>query len=235
MKKAKSLSALVILAALVMFLFTYLSATVNTLAPGAPGFTPVRDDEAARRFAPALVSNDAFGFPLTCLYRAARDGAGNLHIAYHPVWEYERNDTGGLMPFLSRTIYTGGLRIQRIMFGKGDVEVIAVTVDPRGVITSVEYERPKNYDPSGFGVEHEQVSLKGPLAQVPVFRVASWNHLFERAEGASISPQGGERAWKCAPGYFTDELWQEYTMVRIEETRMKKSRAHFDWERDSAK
>ncbi len=195
----------------------------------------MKDAAAAAKHAPVLISNDTFGFPIKCLYRAARDEAGNLHIAYHPVWEYERNESGGLMPTLSRLIYTGGLRIQRIMFGKGDVEVITATIDPRGKIIGIAYERPRDYNPSTFTVKHEKVKLERNFNTMPPFRVSSWNHLFELAEGPASTPAAGEKLWRCSPEYFTDDLWQEYTMVRLAETRLQKSRAHHPWERISAK
>ncbi|MBP7586289.1 MAG: hypothetical protein KBA61_19765 [Spirochaetes bacterium] len=234
MKKYIRIATLIL--SLVMFgaIYLYLTATVNMLSTEAPGFTPLRDDAAAVRYAPTLISNDAYGFPLKCYYRAARDAAGNVHIAYHPVWERERNDAGGLMPFLSRMLYTGGLGIQRIMFGKGDVEVIAVRGDPRGKLAWIHYERPKEYNPSTFTVKHEKVALEGAFPETPAFRVASWNHLFEKAGVADTAPRAGERAWKCEPEYFTGALWDEYTMFRARETRLRKNRAHFEWERMSA-
>jgi hypothetical protein len=211
----------------------FLNRTVKVLEPHAPGFTALRNDDAARRFAPSFFSSDEFGFPVKCYYRAARDAEGNLHFAYHPVWEYERNDAGGLMPFLSRILYTGGLRIQRIMFGKGDVELISVTVNPAGKIIGFEYERPKDYNPSTFTVAHQTVRLKKEFARLPVLRVASWNHLFEFADDAP-SGQYGARNWRCQPEYFSEELWNEYTMVRLKETPLRKSRAHLPWERMTA-
>ncbi len=207
----------------------YLNATVHVLEAQAAGFIPVRDDHSARRFAPTLLSNHDFGFPHACYYRAARDREGNLHLAYHPVWEYERNNAGGLMPFLSRIFYTGGLSIQRFMFGKGDVEVISAIISPEGKIIALEYESPKNYNPSTFIVEHETRKLQKTLDRLPRFRVASWNHLFEIADDESNAT-----SWTCNPEYFTDRLWNEYTMVRLKETRIQKSRAHKPWERVSA-
>lgn len=235
MKPTVRIAAAILILALIFFIAAYLTESVNVLDPGAPGFTPVKDDGAAGIYAPSLLSNDTFGFPRKCYYRAARDASGNLHIAYHPVWEYERNDSGGIMPLLSRMFYTGGLKIQRIMFGMGDVEVIALTLDRKGTGTELRYERPKNYNPATFTVGHEKVVLRGPFATMPAFRVSSWNHLFEKADGADAAPRSGERAWRCTPEYFTDALWEEYTMVRLKETRLRKSRAHFEWERTSAK
>lgn len=219
---------------LVVLLAIFLNATVNVLEERVTGFTPVRDDEAARRFAPGFISNDDFGFPHACWYRAARDKKGNLHLAYHPVWEYERNNAGGLMPFLSRILYTGGLSIQRFMFGKGDVEVISAIISPEGKIIALEYERPKNYNPSTFIVEHETQKIEKTIEHMPTFRVASWNHLFEIAT-EDTHKKTGERTWHCNPEYFTDDLWNEYTMVRLKETRLRKSRAHLPWERVGVK
>ncbi len=234
MKPVKKIALLTLLPVLAIAAIAFFSSTVRVLESAAPGFTPVKDDAIAARYAPVLLSNATFGFPLKCYYRAARDGDGSLHVAYHPVWERERNDSGGLMPFLSRALYTGGLRIQRFMFGKGDVEMIAVRVDRRGKVVSIRYERPKDYSPYTFTVKHENVAFDGIFQETPAFRVASWNHLFEKADGADAAPRAGERAWKCGPEYFTDSLWDEYTMFRARETRLRKSRAHFEWERISA-
>ncbi len=220
---------------LIGFLAPYLNTTVNMLEETIPGFTPARDDDAARRFAPSLISNDDFGFPHACLYRAARDGKGNLHLAYHPVWEYERNNAGGLMPFLSRILYTGGLSIQRFMFGKGDVEVISAIISSQGKIISIEFERPKDYNPATFTVAHQTVRLQETFNQMPVFRVSSWNHLFEIEQGDGNAAKENEKLWRCNPEYFTEDLWNQYTMVRLKETRLRKSRAHLPWERAAVK
>lgn len=220
---------------LIAILAAYLNTTVHELEEGVGDYTPLRDDDAARRFAPALSSNDDFGFPVKCYYRAARDRDGNLHLAYHPVWTHERNNSGGFMPFLSRILYTGGLSIQRFMFGRGDVEVLSMTINPAGKIIGIEYERPKNYNPATFTVAHETVRLRKEFIHPPVFAVVSWNHLFEIDRENTASQNSEKKLWRCNPEYFTDELWNEYTMVRLKETRLRKSRAHLPWERVSAK
>lgn len=235
MKVTRTYLILSLFIILLAILIIYLNSTVNVLIAGNAGFTPVRDDDTARRFAPSLISNDDFGFPHACYYRAARDTNGNLHLAYHPVWEYERNDSRGLMPFLSRILYTGGLSIQRFMFGKGDVEVISAIISPEGKIIALEYERPKNYNPSTFIVEHETRKVQKTFERMPVFKVASWNHLFEIVSEKNTTVKSEERIWRCNPEYFTEDLWNEYTMVRFKETRLRKSRAHLAWERISAK
>jgi hypothetical protein len=96
------------------------------------GWTPVRDDELALAHLPGLHSPDAFGEPVAALYRAARAADGGLFIGYHFVWEREENPAPGLGPALSRIIYTGGLSLQRLMFGKGDVELVVVELGPDG-------------------------------------------------------------------------------------------------------
>ncbi|MCX7679390.1 MAG: hypothetical protein N2316_09230 [Spirochaetes bacterium] len=212
----------------------YVNTTVRVLEENIPGFTSIRDDELARQFAPTLISNSNFGFPHACYYRAARDSDGNIHLAYHPVWEYERNESSGIMPFLSRILYTGGLSIQRIMFGKGDVEVISAIISPKGQIIGIQYERPKDYNPATFTVAHQIVKLTKTFPRMPLFRVASWNHLFEIETDEKKPLPKNSKLWKCEPEYFTEELWNEYTMVRFKETRLRKSRAHLPWERIGA-
>lgn len=222
---------LLFLAMAFFFTLIYLNTTVKVLEEKVADFTPIRDDAIARRFAPTLISNSDFGLPIACYYRAARDIQGNVHIAYHPVWEYERNSARGIMPFLSRIIYTGGISLQRIMFGKGDVEMISVIVSPKGNLVGIQYEKPKNYNPSTFTVEHQKVMIKKNFTQMPAFRVASWNHLFEIEPSLHPSLKTHEKMWKCNPIYFTNELWNEYTMVQLKETRLRRSRAHMPWER----
>jgi len=166
------------------------------------------------------------------LYRASRDENGNTHIAYHPVWEHETNPAPGLMPLLSRMLYTGGLRIQRTMFGKGDVEVVGFVIDPKGTIVKIDYETAKDYDPKKFGVTHSDVSVKGKFFPPVAFRVVSWNHLFDLLKPGSGGPGPDEADVKPAPSYFTRQLWEEYGMFKRRETRLKKNRAHYLYERE---
>jgi hypothetical protein len=223
------------------------------------GYTALRDDALARRYCPVFETSPDFGPIVAIYYRAARDGAGKLHVAYHPVWERETNNSSGLGPFLSRTIYTGGLSLQRAMFGKGDVESIGVTIDREGEIAGLEYEMAKDYDPSAFSVKHLPVKEEGRVGLPLRFRIVSWNHLFSRlgndAAAAALAGIAGTGAGRepetyevFAPagievpdagsvpfGYFTEKLWSEYAMWKNPETILRKDRSHFVWERGTAR
>lgn len=208
---------------------------------GAPpaGYLPFRDDALAARYRPVFDCPEAYGPILAVYYRAAREagaarsaGDGLIHIAYHPVWARERNGAPGLKPFLSRALYTGGLSLQRAMFGKGDVESVALTIDPAsGSVLEIRYETARAYSPSDFSVSHEMVVESHPPAGRPLFSVVSWNHLF-RLEGAAGEARA--EAERAPLGYFSERLWRGYEMWKNPETLLRKNRAHFVWERASA-
>ena len=200
-------------------------------AATAPGFEPLRDDALAARFAPVVVSG-AFERPVRLLYRAARDAAGRIRIVYHFVWEYERNSGPGFGPFMSRWIYTGGLGLQGIMFGKGDIETVSLVIGRGGAVEELAYETAENYDPRDFGVRHRTVRVRAPEALPGALRVMSWNHLFEPLVTESEGASGSRAKLRCE--YFTEALWKEYTMFKPVETFFRRSRAHEPFERVAA-
>jgi len=203
---------------------------------GSPpeGYAPFRDDALAARYRPVFDCPEAYGPILAVYYRAARETGvaretGLIHIAYHPVWARERNGAAGLKPFLSRALYTGGLSLQRAMFGKGDVESVALTIDPAsGSVLEIRYETARAYSPGDFSVSHENIVESHPEAGRPLFAVLSWNHLFRLKGAASEARAAAERA---PLEYFSEKLWREYEMWKNPETLLKKNRAHFAWER----
>lgn len=201
----------------------FLMRTTRTNSLETPEFEPIRDDALAGKYAPAIVSPEEFGQPDALYYRAARSN-GKLYITYHFVWAGESNPAAGFLPWLNRNVYTGGLRLQKTMFGKGDVEMISLAIDSAGNLDEVIYETAENHDPSDFGVKHSTVRTvaKPPL----VFRVVSWNHLFVLEESGT-----GRR---LQPEYFSASLWDEYEMVKEKETILKRSRAHQPYERRAA-
>ncbi len=221
------LLTLIALAAPVIFLAVRPTAHHS---PEAPGFVPVDEPALATRFVPEVWSGE-FESPTRLLYRMARDERGRVHIVYHFVWPGERNPGPGWGPRLSRWVYTGGLGLQRIMFGKGDIELVVVVVGPDGRLEELLFETAEAYDPRAFGVRHRDVRLRGPAASAPGFalRVMSWNHLFEPLARAGAAPRGSRVT--LAPEYFTNELWEEYTMFRQKETFFRRSRAHEPFER----
>jgi len=251
--------AIIIAAFLVLLCFVLYYPTEKKESPPT-GYAPLRDDELAAHFRPVFDCPSEFGPILALYYRAAIDDSGIIHIAYHPVWERERNDAKGIEPFLSRILYTGGLSLQGLMFGPGDIEAVALAIDPVGwKIVEIDYETAADYDPSAFSVKHEVVSLTGSFALPIRFKVISWNHLFElEGRGASqdeafVAPapvldstMSLSTAVPTSPAassdfipetrlsYFTPELWDKYGIWKNPETILRKDRAHFIWERGVA-
>jgi len=239
-------AVVVILLALVCLVVWY--PTGKKESPPA-GYTPLRDDDLAARYRPIFDSPAEFGPILAVYYRAARDEAGIVHIAYHPLWAKEWNSTKAFGPFLSRCLYTGGLSLQRLMYGPGDIEAIGFAIDPAsGKIIEIDYETAADYDPASFSVKHQVVSLKGNFDPPLHFQVISWNHLF-RLEENTVASGDGARSGEIAQGgaatplgpaagvplsYFTPELWAKYGIWKNPETILRKDRAHFIWERGVA-
>lgn len=208
----------IVLGALAFFLFR--TTKENTLE--APGFTPVRDDAAAVRYSPSILAGSPYGDPIAVYYRAALS-EGKLHITYHYLWEKEENPHPGFLPFLNRILYTGGLGLQRTMFGPGDLEKVSVVVKD-GKIESAGFETADGYNPSGFGVAHKPLVVS---AMPSALAVMSWNHLFEAAASAGA-------AVPLKPEYFSEEKWAYYEMVKLKESFFSRSRAHEPYERVAA-
>ncbi len=226
---AFTLGAIVIIALIGFFLAAYPLGPRET---PPSGYAPLRDDNLALRYLPSFDCPEEFGPIIAVYYRSASEESGILRMAYHPVWERERNDTKAFLPFLSRWLYTGGLSLQRAMYGKGDVESIGISIDPvTGEILGIEFETAAGYSSSDFSVRHEKVIRKGPFSLPLRFKVMSWNHLFALDE--TIVPNNDRTLGAGGPplGYFTSGLWDEYAMWKNPETILRKNRAHFIWER----
>jgi len=193
------------------------------------GWTAFRDDEKAARYMPAILDNGSYGMMEAIFYRAARDPEGNEHYAYHPVWPYERNPGRGFGPFMSRAVYTGGLSLQRVMYGRGDVEVIALTVSPSGEPLELWYEEPADYNESSFSVEHRPVTVSLEDGRPLILSVRSWNHLF-----GMENPAIARSLDTPAPAYFDEATWKRYAMTKARPTLLRRDRAHFYWELESA-
>lgn len=217
----------------VLFFWVYLTP-VEAAHQYPSGFTPIQDDALASRFVPVIISDDVKNPIIAIYYRAAKADDGSVFIAYHPAWAYEKNEKGtGFMPFLSRYVYTGGLSLQHLMFGKGDIEVITITLNSALQMVSLKYERPDAYSAESFSVKHVTVETSVPEGiERPLFKVTSWNHLFVLDGFASA-----ETARAVSPvqlSYFSDTLWQSYSMVKERQTKIQKNRAHEKWELRSA-
>lgn len=198
-----------------------------------PGFSPIKNDELARKFSPLLIPKNEYGLPKALYYRASKDDSDNIHLTYHFVWDNEENTGSGLKPFLSRWIYTGGLSIQKIMYGKKDLEIVAFTLNPNEEIIKVVYETAENYNDGDFSVKHKTIVLEGKFEPRLVFEVISWNHLFNKIDKSENELDG--QVMLLNPEYFSEELWKEYEIVKEEETILKKNRAHQIYEREYVK
>lgn len=140
------------------------------------------------------------------------------------------------MPVLSRNIYTGGLKIQRFMYGKEDVEVVEVKLNPKKELVRIQYETAENYNPKSFGVEHKNVTLEGVDLEAYkigdlAFRVMSWNHLFELKKIDDLDINEKEIV-DIELNYFKNEEWEEYKISKKINTLLKKDRAHYEYERE---
>ncbi len=195
-------------------------------------FKVFNDEELAGKYAIILVQDDSImAKPERLLYRMARsDDGGIIKIAYHVVWPFEQDNRKGFWSWWTRITYTGGLKMQKIMYGPGDVEAIEMTINAEtGKIDRVFYET-ADYDRKG-NVIHVEVEKEGD--EIPpdprlVLRVVSWNHMFDLVTGSDIKEC--EPRYELDPEYFTEELWDYYSMTKEKETPLKKNRAHFKWE-----
>lgn len=222
--------ALAMSALLIVALTIALNRTTKVSDMDVPSFSPIKDDLLASKYAPRVVISEKYGNPVALHYRASKHDSGNTHITYHLIWDKEENNGSGWKPFLSRWIYTGGLSIQKIMFGKKDMEGVSLVVTPAGEVIQVIFETAENYSDSDFGVKHKPVVLDGKFKINLLFDVMSWNHLFRRVEQEETVSK--DKILSLTPTYFTESLWQEYTMVKREEKLLSKNRAHQTYERE---
>jgi len=150
------LVALLVLAGALLF---FLNQTTAEHSADVPGFAPLRDAALARAFAPEIAAGE-YGAPEELFYRLSRAEDGGLHLAYFAVWPYEANPGEGWGPWLSRNLYTGGLGSQGVLFGPGDVEVIALELRARRAGNAAAAEAP-TAPGEGEGVpEEDRKALK---------------------------------------------------------------------------
>lgn len=183
------------------------------------------------RFAPLLVQEPSIpADPEKVLFRASTDDdCRRLYIAYHVVWPFERDPRPGLWPALTRTFYTDVFKLQRLMYGKGDVEVIEITVDlATEQPVRIKYET-ADYDKKGNVIHRDVTVAKDGIPSIRplAFEAVSWNHMFELLE----EPPGPDRrVFRLSPQPFSDELWKSYRMTKKHRVWPLKDRAHPPWE-----
>lgn len=212
---------------LLILLILFCSSAEKKIFPELENFTPIEDGALAKKYLPIILDSKEFGNPVEVLYRASKDKDGKIFITYHFAWEKEENLTSGFSPFLSRNIYTGGLSLQKTMFGKKDIELVSLEIE-KDKITSLEFETAENYDPKKFGVKHKHLTIKEGISTPICFKVKSWNHLFEEKPIFSCS----EKQNLAEVNYFTEKLWTEYTMTKEKEGFFSRNRAHKIYERE---
>lgn len=247
-----------VLAGLIGWLVVFLNQTTAEHSSDVPGFTPVRDDALAARFAPRVAPGD-YEAPEELLYRMSRAEDGSIHIAYFFVWPFEENPGEGWGPWLSRNIYTGGLGLQGVLFGPGDVEVIELklSASEERRPQRLTFETARDYNPAAFAVQHQTVVLPDDLESVgdaerlqtllagpPVLRVLSWNHMFELLVEPELAINGpglrreaseeGQAAAALTPEYFEEARWEYFEMFKQRETRLSRNRAHPTFAREAA-
>ena len=192
------------------------------------GFTPMRDDALATRFAPVIRPHVLYGKPERLLYRMGKSATGEISIAYHPLYSDERNPHSGFGAAMSRAIYTGGLRIKDIMFGPADIELIEIVLDLNRTAVKIAYEDADRYNPKSFSVRHLPRSFINPPRPF-CFATVSWNHMFALEPPARCSQRDA-----LTPEYFSEEAWQHYKMIKKTEAMLRRNRRHRPYERAPA-
>lgn len=227
----KKIGLILILLIVVLFLIArfYPVSHFDTVIEG---WQPIQDDALAIKYQPQIYADEAYGLPTEIRYRAAKDNDGNVHIAYHIFWDSEQNPNDGFYPWLNRMIYTGGLSLQKMMFGKGDIEVIEIAINPNGTVIQCQYETAKSYDETAFSVSHEWVRADHHINMG--FEVISWNHLFNMSPQTDLDQNHSLIKTNLKISYFDDETWKAFEMFKETNTFLKKNRAHFEYERVSA-
>lgn len=203
------------------------------------GYEPIIDDNLAQEFSPIIYSENEYGNPYRILYRASIDEENNIYLAYHIFWKNEVNSNDGFMPMLNRVFYTGGLKLQKTMFGKEDIEVIEVMINSEREVVRIQYETAENYNAKDFSVSHKLIKIEenyineGEGIKDIAFNVISWNHLFENVRKSDMKTLIKYNKFDITPEYFSNKDWEEYGMFKKINTIIKKNRAHFEYERET--
>jgi len=189
----------------------------------------MENQELAEKYCPVIVQGEGIKpEPEAIFYRMAEED-GHILIAYHIVWAYEKDSGRGFWKVWNRLFYTGGLHLQKVIFGPGDVEAIELKIDKKsGRIIRIRYETAR-VRKSGkikhipLVVEQDQIPPALPL----YFEVISWNHLFKLIDPGQAK---GKKIYQLKPKYFTDQLWEHYRMTKKHQGPLSQDRAHFGWE-----
>jgi hypothetical protein len=190
----------------------------------------MQDDALAAKYCPVFVQGDKIKPDLEAVYYRMAEDETRILIAYHPTWSYEKNETPkGFEGVWDKLFYTGGLKLQGVIYGPGDNEVVEIVVDKKsGKIVRLRFE---GADLSN-GQEKKHLAREykddPALTDPPVYlEVITWNHMFELS---GKDKTDGKKVFLLKPEYFTDQLWAHYKMTKKHQTPLGMDRAHYKWE-----
>jgi len=187
-----------------------------------------QDQALAERYAPVIAQGEGIEPAPDHLYYLMADSPGRIFIAYHVSWPYEKDETKGLAAAFNKVFYTGGLKLQKKIFGPEDIEVVELVIDKQsGEIARVRYESAE-VEKKGNKVKQNHQGREAENVKPPVyFETITWNHMF-----ALISPEelGARKVYQLQPEYFSAERWEYYKMAKKRRSLFSQDRAYFSWE-----
>ena len=183
-----------------------------------------QDDELAYKYCPVFVQAESIKPDINHIYYRMAEDDKRIFLACHPVWPYEKDESKkGLQAIFNKLFYTGGLKLQRKIFGPEDIEAIEIVIDKESKkILRLRYE-------SASHIKKEISEEKALEIEKPVLEVITWNHMFELI---TLEQAQGKRFFDLRPEYFTEELWNYYQMTKKQNNILSQDRAHFEWEHD---
>ena len=188
----------------------------------------LHDDALAQKYCPVIVQDKGIEPEVTHIYYRMGEDEGRILIAYHVTWPYEKDESKGMAAAWNKLFYTGGLKLQRQIFGPEDNEVIEVSVDKKtGNIIRLRYESAE-VSKIEEKVKQNHMGTEEKSAELPLyFETITWNHMFAHIRPDQVS---GKRVYKIEPVYFTQERWEYYQMSKKHQTPLSQDRAYYKWE-----
>jgi hypothetical protein len=208
-----------------------LAAFLLAPAQWPPEKTPIADfryDALAEKYCPVIVQGKGIEPPPSHIYYRMGQDDGRILIAYHVAWPFEKDETKGVAAAWNKMFYTGGLKLQRKIFGPEDIEVIEFVIDKKsGQVIRLRYET-ATVSKEGDQVKQNHLNKEETRANPPVYlETITWNHMF----GASGPDQvAGKQVYKLKPEYFTQDRWDYYQMSKKRQSLLSQDRAYYDWE-----
>ena len=206
---------------------------VNLMAPAQwpPEKTAIKhlqDDTLARKYCPVIVQDKDIEPEVSHIYYRMGEDESRILIAYHVTWPYEKDESKGIAGAWDKLFYTGGLKLQKKIFGPEDNEVIELAIDKKtGNIIRLRYESAQ-VSKTEKKVKQNHMGTEETSAELPLyFETITWNHMFAHIKPDQVS---GKQVYKIAPEYFTQERWGYYQMSKKHQTLLSQDRAYYNWE-----